>query len=375
MRSKLIIIVGLLIAFSCKHQQKNGGEGDEMAKDTAVTSCHNNLPSRISSIPSTESVEPRKESSTEGMVLLKGGTFSMGASDKNGRPDEYPQHQVKLSSFYIDETSVTNAQFAEFVEATGYVTTAEQAPDWEELKKQLPLGTPKPADSLLVPSSLVFHGTDGPVPLDNAALWWRWTTGADWRHPHGPGSNINGKENYPVVHVSWYDANAYAKWAGKRLPTEAEYEYAARGGMKDKLYPWGNEEPYQGEPKANTWDGKFPYKNTGRDQFISLAPVKSFPPNGYKLYDMAGNVWEWCADNYRHDYYQSLVGELSVNPTGPESGYDPRQPTVPVKVTRGGSFMCNEMYCSGYRTTSRMMSSPDSGFEHTGFRCVMDLEE
>lgn len=316
-----------------------------------------------------------KKASTEGMILIKAGEFMMGASDSRGRQDEYPQHKVKLNDFYMDATEVTNAQFAEFVKQTGYITTAERIPDWNELKKQLPEGTAKPADSLLVAASLVFKALDRPVPLDNPGIWWDWKKGASWKHPQGPKSTIQGKENYPVVQVSWEDANAYAKWAGKRLPTEAEYEYAARGGLKNMPYPWGSEEPYDGKPKANTWDGTFPYKNTSQDGFQGLAPVKNYQPNGYGLYDISGNVWEWCSDNYNRDYYKEFEdGKMVENPKGAVESYDPQMPGSEVKVIRGGSFMCNESYCSGYRVSSRMMSSADTSLENTGFRCVMSLK-
>lgn len=336
-------------------------------------SCHP-ITNRLHSITTNDN-SPSKPFSSEGMILIKGGEFLMGASDSHGRQDEYPQHKVKLSSYYIDATEVTNAQFSEFVKATGYITTAEKKPNWEELKKQLPEGTPKPADSLLIAASLVFKSSERPIPLNDPGIWWDWKKGADWKHPYGPESDLIGKENHPVVHVSWDDANAYAKWAGKRLPTEAEWEYAARGGLKNQPFPWGEEKPYNGKPKANTWDGKFPYLNTKEDGFDRLAPVKSYPSNAYGLYDMAGNVWEWCSDNYNQNYYKELGDKISENPQGSSNSFDPRMPNTPVKIVKGGSFMCNEMYCSGFRVSSKMASSPDTSLENTGFRCAISVEE
>jgi formylglycine-generating enzyme required for sulfatase activity len=306
------------------------------------------------------------------MVWIEGGEFLMGSSDNDGSADEYPQHKVKLTGFWMDQTEVTNAQFRKFVEATGYVTTAEKAIDWEEMKKQEPPGTPKPPDSLLAASSLVFHCSEHVVSLNDPSQWWTWVRGANWRHPQGPESSIEGKDNYPVVHISWDDANAYAKWAGKRLPTEAEWEYAARGGRINQSYPWGNEAVETGKPKANTWQGDFPNANTGWDGFKGLAPVKSFVANGYGLYDMAGNVWEWCGDWYDSDYYSEYKDRIVIDPKGPSKSNDPMEPGLPKRVLRGGSFMCNASYCKGYRVSSRMKSSPDTGLEHTGFRCVSD---
>lgn len=309
----------------------------------------------------------------DGMVLVPGGTFSMGGDNNQAAADEYPKHQVTVDSFWMDATEVTNAQFRAFVEATGYVTTAEQKPDWEELKKTLPPGTPKPADNLLVPASLVFAATPGPVDYNDYSQWWNWVQGANWRQPEGPGSSIEGRDNYPVVHISWYDAVAYCKWAGKRLPTEAEWEYAARGGKDGTIYPWGNEHVTKGGPKTNSWEGKFPYFNQQTDGYVKMGPVKMYTPNPFGLYDMAGNVWEWCADWYHAHYYQQVAGRVAYNPNGPEESFDPQEPYTPKRVLRGGSFLCNDDYCSGYRVARRMKSSPDTGMEHTGFRCVKDV--
>jgi formylglycine-generating enzyme required for sulfatase activity len=270
----------------------------------------------------------------------------------------------------MDKTEVTNAQFRKFVEATGYITTAEKAPDWEEMKKQLPPGTPKPADELFVAASLTFTPPLHAISLHDASQWWTWKGGANWRRPEGPGSSIEGKEAYPVVHISWYDAVTYCKWAGKRLPTEAEWEYAARGGKEGLPFPWGAEPIDKGRPKANTWQGEFPVKNTSWDGFGKLAPVASYAPNPFGLHDLAGNVWEWCADWYDEAYYRQAEGSTDSNPKGPGKSNDPMEPTVPKKVVRGGSFLCNASYCKGYRVSSRMKSSMDTGLENTGFRCV-----
>ncbi|HRE30441.1 MAG TPA: formylglycine-generating enzyme family protein, partial [Candidatus Berkiella sp.] len=219
-----------------------------------------------------------------GMQWIPAGSFTMGAIDNKSMPNEYPAHKVKVNGFWMDDHLVTNAEFAKFVDATGYITTAERKPEWEELQKQLPPGTPKPDDSLLAPGTLVFMPPSHPVPLDNLAAWWQWTPGANWRHPEGPDSNLKERENHPVVHVSWDDANAYAKWIGKRLPTEAEWEYAARGGLIDKRFPWGNEFKPNGKHMANTFQGDFPHHAVAEDGYIRTSPVKTYPANGYGLY-------------------------------------------------------------------------------------------
>ncbi|MGZ3750918.1 MAG: formylglycine-generating enzyme family protein [Mucilaginibacter sp.] len=337
--------------------------------------CESNIPKRYASLTISKTanlneMEPVGKGHV-GMVWIKPGTFMMGGDNKQAAQDEYPKHKVSVSGFWMDATEVTNAQFAKFVISTGYITTAERKPDWNELKKQLPPGTPKPDDSVLVAASLVFTPPNHEVPLNDYSQWWTWKKGANWRHPHGAGSSIKGKENYPVVHVSWYDAVAYCKWACKRLPTEAEWEWAARGGGQNKIYPWGDEPVDVGKVKANTWQGHFPDHNTLRDKFYGLAPVATFAPNGYGLYDMAGNAWEWCADYYHTDYYQTVAKGV-VNPKGPTTSYDPDEPFAKKRVVRGGSFLCNDSYCSGYRVARRMKSTEDSGMEHVGFRCIQD---
>ena len=339
--------------------------------DSAMT-CEANLPNRFAVNDTIKIQQTTSVGSFEKMKWIPGGECRLGAADTEGREDEYPQHTVKLNGFWMDETEVTNTQFTEFVNATGYITTAERSIDWNDLKKQLPEGTPKPADSLLIPASLVFAAPATAIPLNDASQWWQWKKGANWKHPKGQGSDLKGKGNLPVVHVSWEDAMAYCKWAGKRLPTEAEWEYAARGGQQNNIYPWGNENVETGKPKANTWQGNFPNLNTDWDGFYGIAPVKSFAPSTQGLYDMAGNVWEWCSDWYDADYYKQLKSGLANNPAGAAKSFDPMEPATPKRVVRGGSFLCNASYCKGYRVTARMKTSPDTGLEHTGFRCVKD---
>lgn len=367
----LCAVVIVVTNIGCK--QSNGTttvKKEGIPADDTVMSCTSNIPSRFAGTRSTDSIVASDNTSYEGMVKIPGGDFLMGAADKEGRPDEYPQHTVHVDGFYMDATEVTNAMFMEFVKATGYVTTAERTPDWNELKKQLPPGTPKPADSLLVAASLVFTPSTQPISLHDVSQWWQWVKGANWKHPQGPGSSIKGKENFPVVQVSWDDATAYAKWAGKRLPTEAEWEWAARAGLTNQPFTWGNEPVEKGKQKTNIWQGHFPDRNTETDGFARIAPVRSFAANAYGLYDVAGNVWEWCSDWYRSDYYSQAGTKKLMNPTGPAASYDQEEPTVPKRVVRGGSFLCHASYCASYRVSARMKTSPDTGLEHTGFRCV-----
>jgi formylglycine-generating enzyme required for sulfatase activity len=332
-------------------------------QDLNGTCCCSNLPDRFGV------AQPAKPA---GMVWIPGGEFTMGSDSPEAKKDEKPVHRVKVDGFWMDATLVTNQQFKEFVDATGYVTTAEKAPTLEEIMSQVPPGTPAPPPELLVPASLVFKPTSGPVSLKSNRAWWEWKFGANWKHPLGPESTLEGKENHPVVHVSWYDAIAYAAWAGKRLPTEAEWEFAARGGKNDSTYVWGNEEFSEENPQANIWQGTFPYKSTKPDGAIGTTPVTTFKSNPYGLYDMAGNVWQWCYDLYHVCYYQEAAKKgLAVNPTGPSTSFDPEEPHAQKHVHRGGSFLCHHSYCKGYRITARMKTCPDTGLNHLGFRCVM----
>ena len=309
------------------------------------------------------------------MVWIPGGAFLMGTNDKESFPNERPAHFVQVQGFWMDEHDVTNAEFSKFVEATGYVTTAERKVDWEELKKEVAPGTAKPDDSALAPGALVFTPTAGPVPLNDLSAWWSWVHGANWRHPEGPKSSIQGRENHPVVQVSWYDALAYAQWAGKRLPTEAEWEFAARGGLESKRYVWGDEFKPGGKHMANTWQGLFPVRDTGEDGFIGTSPVGSFPANGYGLYDMAGNVWQWCSDWYRADsHIEAANKNVCRDPGGLAESYDPGDPYSPKRVVKGGSFLCNPSYCESYRPSARRGTPPDTGSSHTGFRCVISRD-
>ncbi|GAB3693757.1 formylglycine-generating enzyme family protein [Spirosoma flavus] len=372
-----VALGGCLTLFACFQQSCTQTKSDDTAKTASATDsakapfCHTKPPSRFALNQEQSATLAAGSNDQTGMLRIPGGSFQMGADNDQARSDEFPKHNVTVEPFWMDATEVTNAQFRAFVKATGYVTTAERKPVWEEMQKQLPPGTPKPPDNVMVASSLVFTSPDHPVSTDDYSQWWRWVPGADWQHPEGPNSSIKGKDNYPVVQVSWDDAIAYAQWAGKRLPTEAEWEWAARGGLSNAIYPWGNEAIDAGKTKANTWQGRFPNLNTKKDGYSTSAPVKSFSPNGYGLYDMAGNVWEWCSDFYRADYYQQISQNgTNRNPKGPNQSYDPDEPTVPKRVQRGGSFLCNDSYCSSYRNSARMKSSPDTGLSHTGFRCV-----
>jgi sulfatase modifying factor 1 len=312
--------------------------------------------------------------SPSGMVWVPGGEFTMG-SDREAtseqctvfgpKTDAGPEHRVRVGGFWMDATEVTNAQFAAFVQATGYVTVAERVP----AKADFPDAPPE----ALVPGSSVFSPPKEAVDLSDLRAWWRYVPGACWRRPEGPGSTWKGREQHPVVQVAWSDAAAYARWAGKRLPTEAEWERAARGGVDGQLYAWGNDLRPGGRWMANIWQGPFPYHNTAEDGFAGTAPVRSFPPNAYGLYDMAGNVWEWCSDWYRADYYAKVAAGRSVprDPAGPDESFDPTEPGIAKRVVRGGSFLCTDQYCTAYTVASRGRAEPSSGASNIGFRCVL----
>src|SRR5882672_1923445 len=295
------------------------------------------------------------------MVWIPGGEFTMGSNDDSARPEEKPAHRVRVRGFWMDEHEVTNAQFGKFVDATGYKTIAERVPSVEDILKNVPPGTPPPRKEDLVAGALVFHKTDRPVDTRDYSQWWTWTPAASWKNPEGPGSSIEGRETHPVVHVAWDDAVAYAVWAGKRLPTEAEWEFAARGGLVDKPYVWGD------KPLANIWQGEFPFRNTALDGFQGTAPVKSFAPNGYGLYDMSGNVWEWCSDWFDPELYGKTSG-VGVDPKGPDAAPGPAYTAR--RAERGGSFLRCDEYCSRYRPSARHGGAPDTGMSHVGFRCI-----
>ncbi len=290
------------------------------------------------------------------MVLVPGGSYPMGSPEF---PDSKPVHKVMVDSFWMDAHEVTNAQFKKFVDATGYLTIAERPLDPKEFPGA------DPAD--LVPGSIVFSPPDHPVSLDNPLQWWKYVKGASWKHPEGEGSSIEGKEQQPVVQVCYEDAAAYAKWAGKRLPTEAEWERAARGGVEGASGNTANKLKSNGKWTANIFQGDFPYHNTSEDGFAGVAPVESFPPNKYGLYDLEGNVWEWCSDYYRPDYYSKSGFN---NPKGPDDSYDPGEPGAVKRVQRGGSFLCSDQYCIRYKIGSRGKGEIRSAGNNLGFRCV-----
>lgn len=323
----------------------------------------------LSTVENTE----RPEFIPPGMVWIPGGEFSMGLPDPSGMTeggsesmnDARPIHRVKLNGFFMDEHEVTNREFAEFVKQTKYITLAEQSISRDEF--------PNLPAELLVPGSIVFTPPAAAVSLNDYTNWWQYRAGANWKNPEGPGSSIKGKDNFPVVHIAWEDAIAYAKWAGKRLPTEAEWEFAARGGKTGQLFVWGNQFRLAGKYMANSFQGRFPYENNAADGFSGAAPVKSYPANSYGLYDMAGNVWEWCSDWYHYDYYRQFENNTAIQPRGPVESFDPLEPGIEKKVQRGGSFLCTDQYCTRYMLGTRGKGDWKAGTSHVGFRCVKDL--
>ncbi len=384
MRILCYMILVTTIILSCKGKNDSPNAQETTSKVDPKMECQPYI-SRPSSLRKIlDSVtqydrELRKDSALSkiisGMNYIPGGTFMMGAVGDLALEREYPKHPVKVDGFYMDTHEVTNAQFREFVEATGYQTIAERPVDWEEIKEQLPPGTPIPADELLQPGSLVFAPSVGITDLSNITQWWEWTNFADWQHPNGPGSDIEGKEDHPVVHIAIEDAKAYAEWAGKRLPTEAEWEWAARGGLDNPIYPWGdcniNDTPY----RANFFQGRFPSYNSLGDSYRETAPVGSFDPNGYGLYDMAGNVWEITSDWFDEKYYKTLsTTDTLINPKGPTKSFDSEALFTQHTVIKGGSFLCNDSYCASYRVSSRMQLEVDAAMNHVGFRCVVDID-
>jgi sulfatase modifying factor 1 len=349
-------------------------------RDTAISSETKVLPVTPNAQPNFEATIVNSTSAPAtlpaGMVYIPGGEFSMGSLDPTemfcggDQPmdDARPLHRVYLDGFFMDATEVTNEEFASFVKATGYVTVAERKPTREEF--------PQVPDDKLVAGSVVFSPAPRPVPLDDHYQWWSYVAGANWRHPDGPSSDLKGREKFPVVHVAYEDAAAYAKWAGTRLPTEAEFEFAARGGLTGKPYAWGDELKPGGKWPANIYQGKFPVEggDAGEDGFKGIAPVAQFRPNGYGLFDVGGNVWEWTSDWYRADYYSTLAeqGGVARNPQGPSSSLDPAEPDQPKRVQRGGSFLCTDEYCTRYMVGTRGKGEVRSATNHVGFRCVKD---
>lgn len=382
----IIRIYGLILLVACNSNNslnKATQPTNQLKKINAI-SCTKGMPELDSALyvqggaaafeTTIEDVTKKTIPAVTDMVWIPGGTFSMGAPSPVGiayggnhsMEDCRPIHRVKVNGFLMDEHEVTNEAFAAFVNATGYITIAEQTPTIEEF--------PDADPEMLKAGSVVFSPPADAVSLNDYLQWWSYVPGANWKHPEGPNSTIKGKEKFPVVHIAWDDAVAYAKWAGKRLPTEAEWEFAARGGLTGNMFAWGNQFKPNGKYMANNFQGQFPNKNSSEDGFTGIAPVKKFPANGYGLYDISGNVWEWCADWYRNDYYQQLqhIG-IADNPKGPTDSFDPDEPGVQKKVQRGGSFLCTDQYCTRYMMGTRGKGDWRTGTNHTGFRCVKDV--
>lgn len=353
------IVVLVLSAGACGDRRK---EPDPHAGHASAATTPPATPAAAAAAVRIDT-SPAPGPAPDGMVWIPGGTFWMGCEGCD-MPDALPLHLVSTPGFWMDRTPVTNREFERFVRATGYVTVAERRLD----PKDFP-GVPADA---LVPGSAVFVPTAGAVPLDNPLQWWRYTPGASWRRPDGPASSLAGKADHPVVHVAFEDVEAYAAWAGKRLPTEAEFEFAARGGLDRHRFPWGNELTPGGKPVANTWQGSFPARDRAEDGYASTSPVTAFPPNGFGLYDMGGNVWQWCSDWYRPDTYGSRPQPPAVTaaPRGPADSFDPQEPRAVKRVLRGGSYLCTDQYCARYQVGSRGKAEVSSGTSNLGFRLV-----
>lgn len=354
----LPLYVLMLAGISCQTASKSADEQAKAAADSAAFCVAKGIPSRAVAIQKTAIAVTDGEGSASGMVWIPGGQFLMGA---DAFPDARPVHPVSVKGFWMDEHEVTNAEFARFVAATGYKTVAERPLNPSDYPGV-------PADQL-VPGSAVFTPPSHKVSLENPLQWWTYVKGASWQHPKGPSSTLKGHENEPVVHVCYDDALAYAQWAGKRLPTEAEWEFAAQGGRGNHTYYWGDNLKPAGKWVANIFQGSFPDQNAKEDGYAGVAPVKSFPANPYGLYDMDGNVWEWCQDFYRPDAYMHTTKN---NPQGPSDSYDPDEPGAVKRVQRGGSFLCSDEYCIRYKAGSRGKGEVSSGSNNLGFRCVRD---
>ncbi len=359
---KINLLILLACALqACESTNKKQDSNSLLPSDSAAV-CHNgSIPSRFAAVSNQgDSLQRFKGKDEVDMVYIPGGLFRMGSE---AFEDAKPIHEVQVSPFYMDAHEVTNAQYTAFVKATGYLTVAERPLDPKEF--------PGVDPAMLVPGSAVFAAPANVEGLQNHLQWWKYVPDANWRQPEGPGSSIVGKENYPVTQLAYQDAEAYAKWAGKRLPTEAEWEFAAKAGKHvNETYYWGNEKLEDGKWLANIYQGKFPLKNTKEDGYETTAPVKSYPANAYGLYDMEGNVWEWCSDFYRPDYYGESAKD---NPNGPKNSYDPQEPGAVKRVQRGGSFLCNDEYCERYKAGSRGKGEVNSPTNNVGFRCVVDI--
>ncbi len=357
-RTIIPLLSGLTLLVSCNQQKSDSRQSNSLSKDSTATCVAHGIPSRMAAISESEASHNFLGADDASMIYIAGSTFQMGSKDF---ADATPVHEVTVDGFWMDEHEVTNAQFARFVAATGYQTVAERPLD--------PKDFPNVPLDALQPGSAVFTPPSQAVDLNNHIQWWRYVPGASWHQPEGPGSNIKGREDEPVVHIAYEDAEAFAKWANKRLPTEAEWEYAARGGKQNSKYYWGNELKPSGKWPANVYQGNFPSQDIAEDGYKGVAPVKSYTPNGFGLYDIDGNVWEWCSDYYRPGYYKNSP---SKNPKGPNDSHDPLEPGAVKRVQRGGSFLCNEQYCERYIAGSRGKGEISSGSNNLGFRCVSD---